>query len=71
MNKILVTGSTGFIGQSLVNNLLNDKRKVFLVTSSIKSLFPLKKDNILLIGEWCKTNLSNDFLRKYKFYLMH
>ncbi len=42
------------------------KEKFFLVTSSIKSLFPLKKNNILLIGEWCKTNLSNDFLKKYK-----
>ena len=42
------------------------KEKFFLVTSSIKSLFPLKKNNILLIGEWCKTNLSNNFLKKYK-----
>ena len=25
MNKILVTGSTGFIGKSLVKNLLKDK----------------------------------------------
>ena len=31
MKNILVTGSTGFIGKSLVNNLLRDKRKVFAV----------------------------------------
>ena len=36
MKKILVTGSTGFIGKSLVNNLLRDKRKVFAVIRKSK-----------------------------------
>ena len=31
MNKILVTGSTGFIGRVLINNLLSDKKKIFAV----------------------------------------
>ena len=47
MKKILVTGSTGFIGKSLVNNLLRDKRKVFAVIrkskKNIKSASMIKK----------------------------
>ena len=47
MNKILVTGSTGFIGKSLVNNLLKDKRKVFAIirksNKNIKSASKIKK----------------------------
>ena len=49
MKKILVTGSTGFIGKSLVNNLLRDKRKVFAVIrkskKNIKSALIIKKKN--------------------------
>ena len=42
------------------------KENFFLVTSAIKSLFPEKKAKILLLGEWCKCNLGNDFLNSYK-----
>ena len=42
------------------------KENFFLVTSAIKSLFPEKKEKILLLGEWCKCNLGNDFLNSYK-----
>ena len=40
-------------------------KNFFLVTSSIKSLFPEKNVKTLLLGEWCKTNINNDFLSKY------
>ena len=47
MNKILVTGSTGFIGKSLVNNLLKDKRKIFAIirksNKNVKSASKIKK----------------------------
>ena len=47
MNKILVTGSTGFIGKSLVNNLLKDKIKVFAIIrksdKNVKSASKIKK----------------------------
>ncbi len=43
------------------------KKKVFLVTTSIKETFPAdRKENILLAGEWCKINLSKSFLNRYK-----
>ncbi len=41
------------------------KKNFFLVNSSIKSLFPEKSVKTLLLGEWCKTNIKNDFLSKY------
>ena len=31
MNKILITGSTGFIGKVLVDNLLKEKKTIFAV----------------------------------------
>jgi len=47
MNKILLTGSTGFIGRSLVSSLLNDKKKVFAIIrkskKNVKSATRIKK----------------------------
>jgi putative transferase (TIGR04331 family) len=43
-----------------------NKENFFLVSSSIKSLFPKKEKKLLMLGEWCKTNLSEDFLNNYK-----
>jgi len=49
MKRILVTGSTGFIGKSLVNNLLKNKRKVFAIirksNKNIKSSSEIRKKN--------------------------
>jgi len=42
------------------------KEKFFLVSSSIESLFSKKEEKSLLLGEWCKTNLSDGFLNNYK-----
>ena len=43
------------------------KKNVFLVTTSIKKTFPVKKkENVLLAGEWCKTNINTNFLNNYK-----
>lgn len=36
MNKILITGSTGFIGRALVDNLLNEKRTIFAIIRDSK-----------------------------------
>ena len=36
MDKILVTGSTGFIGRSLIKNLLTDEKKIFAVIRNSK-----------------------------------
>ena len=41
MKKILITGSTGFIGKSLVENLLKDKRKVFAVIRKSKKKYSI------------------------------
>ena len=43
-----------------------NKKSFFLVSSSIESLFPKKGEKSLLLGEWCKINLSDDFLNNYK-----
>ena len=47
MNKILLTGSTGFIGQSLVSSLLKDKKKIFALirknTKNTKSASKIRK----------------------------
>ena len=47
MNKILVTGSTGFIGRTLINSLLKNKKKIFAVIRkskrNIKSASKIKK----------------------------
>ena len=36
MDKILVTGSTGFIGRSLIKNLLRDEKKIFAIIRKSK-----------------------------------
>ena len=53
MNKILLTGSTGFIGRSLVSSLLNDKKKVFAIIrkskKNVKSATRIKKNTKIFL----------------------
>jgi nucleoside-diphosphate-sugar epimerase len=37
-NKILLTGSSGFIGKSLTINLLNNKYQVFVILNNSKKI---------------------------------
>ena len=52
MKKILITGSTGFIGKSLVNNLIKDN----------KIIYPIIRKNIKNL------KFSNKLKKKYKNY---
>ena len=42
-NKILLTGSSGFIGKSLTINLLNNKYQVFVILNNSKKNKALAK----------------------------
>ena len=62
MNKILVTGSTGFIGRTLINSLLKNKKKIFAVIRkskrNIKSASKIKKNTKISILFFLKKMMS-------------
>ena len=58
MKKVLVTGATGFIGQSLIKSLLHLNRPVRGTIRSSKSLFLNKKIEYVSIGD---INCSTDW----------
>jgi nucleoside-diphosphate-sugar epimerase len=61
--NILITGSTGFIGKNLVNTLLKEDHKLFLVSKNKNRKF-IKKKNIISLR--CDINFNEANLKKVK-----
>ena len=61
--NILVTGSTGFIGKNLVNNLLKKNHNLCLVSKNKKFKF-IKKKKINIISLQCDINFNKKNLKK-------
>ena len=66
MNNILITGSTGFVGSNLLNNLYNDN-KIYLIIRKKKQIKNLvKKYKNVNIIFYNKVNELNKKLKNYK-----
>lgn len=69
MDKIFITGSSGFVGSSVINKL-NLKTKVYCLVRNIPSR--RKRGVIYLKGDLFNETYINKILKKYKFkYLIH
>lgn len=75
MNKILITGATGFIGKRLIMALLEDGHEVYaLVRIRGKSIFPVDYPNLkLLFGDLQNKDVLKDLPADIDvaYYLMH
>ena len=40
------------------------KKETYVVCAPIDKLYPKKKDNSILLGEWCKIDINNKYLNK-------